>query len=88
MFSAVLSDRLDTLIDDLILDGGVESASLASILLAAKDSVESKYLVTLSRQVWAANNELRAEYALGRAWGGVSGVDGPPACDHAAGSLT
>lgn len=68
MFSAVLSERLDTLIDDLIMDGGVESASLASILLAAKDSVESDYLVTLSRKVWAANSELKSEYAQAQAW--------------------
>ena len=59
MFPALLSERLDALIDDLIMEGGVESASLASILLAAKDSVKSDYHVSLSRRVWAANNDLR-----------------------------
>ena len=59
MFPAPLSERLDALIDDLIMEGGIESASLASILLAAKDSVKSDYHVSLSRRVWAANNDLR-----------------------------
>ena len=35
---------------------------------AAKDSVESDYLVTLSRRVWAANSELKSEYAQEQAW--------------------
>jgi len=61
MFPSSLSERLDTLIDDLILDGGVESASLASILLAAKDSVKREYHVTLSRWVWTAVNEMKVE---------------------------
>jgi hypothetical protein len=64
MMTAALSERLDALIDDLILDGGVVTASLASILLAAKDSVNGDYHVTLSQRVWAANNELLAERAL------------------------
>lgn len=63
MFPAALSDRLDSLIDELILDGGVEAASLASILLAAQDSVSRDEHVTLSRRVWAANNELLAAHA-------------------------
>ena len=61
MFPAPLSERLDALIDDLIMEGGIESASLASILLAAKDSVKSDYHVSLSRRVWAANNDLRQD---------------------------
>jgi hypothetical protein len=62
MLCAALSDRLDGLIDELILDGGVEAASLASILLTAKDSVKGDYHVLLSRRVWAANNDLQAEF--------------------------
>jgi hypothetical protein len=58
MIPPALSKRLDA----LILDGGVEAASIASILLAAKDSVERDYHVTLSRRVWAANDELLAEF--------------------------
>ena len=61
MFPAPLSEKLDALIDDLIMEGGIEAASLASILLAAKDSVNSDYYVSLSRRVWAANNDLREE---------------------------
>ncbi|MGE3818006.1 MAG: hypothetical protein AB7I30_01085 [Isosphaeraceae bacterium] len=61
MFPATLSDRLDAMIDELIMDGSIESASLVSILLAAKDSLKSDTLLTLSRTVWAANNDLRAE---------------------------
>jgi hypothetical protein len=78
MFPAALSERLDLLIDDLIMDGGVEAASLASILLAAKDSVKSEYLVTLSRRVWAANNELKSELALDQARRGQAGDGVPP----------
>ena len=63
MFPVALSERLDALIDDLILDGGIETASLASILLAAKDSVKSDSLLRFSRQVWTANNDLKAAEA-------------------------
>ncbi len=62
MFSPALSERFDALIDELIMDGGVEAASLASILVAAKDSVKRDYLVSLSRRVWAANDELLSRY--------------------------
>ena len=68
MFPALLSERLDALIDDLIMEGGVESASLASILLAAKDSVKSDYHVSLSRRVWAANNDLQYHAANHGGW--------------------
>ena len=62
MFPAALSERLDALIDDLILDGGIEAASLASILLTAKDSIKRDDHLTLSRKVWTANNELLATF--------------------------
>jgi hypothetical protein len=65
MLAAPLSARLDALIDELIMDGGVEAASLASILLTAKDSVLRDDHVTLSRRVWAANNDLMAGLAQG-----------------------
>ena len=61
MFPASLNERLDTLIDDLIMNGGVEAASLASILLAAKDSVKCEYHATLSRWVWSAVHEMKAD---------------------------
>jgi hypothetical protein len=63
MFPAPLRDRLDGLIDDLIVDGGFEAASLASILMAAKDSVKCDYHVALSRWVWAGVNEMKDEAA-------------------------
>lgn len=61
MISAALGERLDALIDELIMDGGLEAASLASILLAARDSVNGDYHVLLSRRVWSANNELLSD---------------------------
>ena len=61
MLSAALYERLDMLIDDLIMDGGVEAASMASILFAAKDSVNRDALVGLSRRVLAASNEMTPE---------------------------
>jgi hypothetical protein len=64
MLPHALSERVDALIDDLIMDGGVDAASLGSILLASKDSLKGDYLVTLSRRVWLASSELKAGYAL------------------------
>jgi hypothetical protein len=61
MIAAELSDRIDCLIDDLILDGGVEAASLASILLAARDAARSDYHVIMSRWVWSAADLLRRQ---------------------------
>jgi hypothetical protein len=62
MLPVALHERLDALIDDLIMDGGVEAASMASILLAAEDSANRDYLVMLSRRVWAVSNELKADF--------------------------
>jgi hypothetical protein len=61
MFSRALNDRVETLIDELIEDGGLDSASLASILVAAQDSLNHGYSVELSRRVWMASNELKPE---------------------------
>ncbi len=62
MFSVALNERLETLIDDLIMDGGLEAASLVTILLAAKDSIERADHVLLSRKVWTANDELMTAF--------------------------
>lgn len=71
MFPAALNDRLDALIDELIMDGGIEAASLASILLAAIDSIQRSDHFKLTRKVWVANEELLAAFArdveIGRA---------------------
>jgi hypothetical protein len=54
-----LLDRIDSLIDDLLNDSNLSSSSLASILMAARESVRGGYHVALARRLWEANNELR-----------------------------
>lgn len=81
MLSKMLDERVDALIDDLILDGGVEAASLASILMASKDSLNGEYVVSLSRRVWTANSDLKAGYALAQV-----GWEAPSADEDEAGS--
>jgi hypothetical protein len=61
MLPAGVSEQLELLIDELILDGNLDSASLASILVAAHDAVHGDYHATLSRRVWAAHHQLLAE---------------------------
>jgi hypothetical protein len=61
MVSRSLSDRLDMFVDELIEDGGLESAALASILLTVADSVDRGYCMELSRRVWLAASELKPE---------------------------
>ncbi len=56
---AKLVDQLDAFIDDLLNDGQVVSSSLASILSAARDSIEGGYHVALARRTWDASNELK-----------------------------
>jgi hypothetical protein len=56
-----LSERIDTLVDDLIEDGGLDSAALASILLTAQDSIARGFGIELSRRVWVAATELKYE---------------------------
>jgi hypothetical protein len=59
MFPRSLSDHLETLINELIAEGGLDSASLASILIAAQDSVNRGYSLELTRRVWLASNDLQ-----------------------------
>jgi hypothetical protein len=47
------------LIDDLLNDGDLSSSSLASMLMAARDSVRDGYHVALARRIWDANNDLK-----------------------------
>ncbi len=56
-----LSDRVETLINELIEEEGIDSSALASILLAVQDSLNRGYCVELSRRVWSAASELRSE---------------------------
>lgn len=71
-----LNRRIELLINDLIEDGGVASASMASIFLAAQEAVELGYDVALCRSVWATVGDLEAaRHAEPPA---VAGCVGPP----------
>jgi hypothetical protein len=59
MGSSRVLHRIDSLIDDLLNDGELSSSSLASILMAARDSVRHGYHVALARRIWDANNDLK-----------------------------
>jgi hypothetical protein len=59
MVSSQLLDRVDSLIDDLLNDSTLSSSSLASILMAARESVREGYHVALARRTWDANNDLK-----------------------------
>jgi hypothetical protein len=52
-------DHVDSLIDELLNDGDLSSSSLASILVAARESVRDGYHVALARRTWDAHNELK-----------------------------
>jgi hypothetical protein len=62
MVSDKVLDRLDSLIDDLLSESDMSASSLASILMAARDSVEEGYHVALARRVWDASNLIRDHY--------------------------
>jgi hypothetical protein len=51
--------QLDSLIDDLLNDAELSSSSLASILMAARESVQDGYHVALARRIWDASNDLK-----------------------------
>jgi hypothetical protein len=59
MESSKVLSQLDSLIDELLNDGDVSSSSLASILMAARDSVRDGYHVAMARRTWNANNDLK-----------------------------
>jgi hypothetical protein len=59
MGSSKVLDQIDSLIDDLLNDSELSSSSLASVLMAARDSVRDGYHVALARRVWDANNDLK-----------------------------
>jgi hypothetical protein len=63
MGPTVLLDRVDSLIDDLLNDGDLSSSSLASILMAARESVRDGYHVALARRTWDASNDLKRRKA-------------------------
>jgi hypothetical protein len=59
--------QVDSLIDDLLNDSDVSSSALASILMAARESVRDGYHVALARHVWDANNDLKLRQAPAKA---------------------
>ncbi len=63
--SSVILDRLDSLIDDLLNDTKLSSSSLASILMAARESVIEGYHVALARRTWDASNDLKLRQSPG-----------------------
>jgi hypothetical protein len=52
-------DQIDSLIDDLLNDTDLSASSLASMLMAVRDSVRDGYHVALARRIWNANNDLK-----------------------------
>jgi hypothetical protein len=52
-------ERIDTLIDALLNESELSCSSVASILMAARESVRDGYHVALARRIWDANNDLR-----------------------------
>jgi hypothetical protein len=61
MGSSRVLHQIDSLIDDLLNDGELSSSSLASMLMAARESVRDGYHVALARRVWDANNALKGQ---------------------------
>ncbi len=59
MGSTKAIDQIDSLIDDLLNDTDLSASSLASMLMAVRDSVRDGYHVALARRIWDANNDLK-----------------------------
>jgi hypothetical protein len=59
MGSTRVLEQIDLLIDDLLNDTDLSSSSLASMLMAARDSVRDGYHVALARRIWDANNDIK-----------------------------
>lgn len=56
-----ITEQLDVLIDELLLEGDIRSSSLASMLMAVRESAAVGYHVALARLVWDAHNALKAD---------------------------
>lgn len=59
MGSTKVLDQIDSLIDDLLNDSDLSSSSLASMLMAARESVRDGYHVALARRIWDASNDIK-----------------------------
>jgi hypothetical protein len=64
MDSTKVLDRLDSLIEDLLNQSDLPACSLASMLMAARDSVKDGYHVALARRVWDASHSIRDNHHL------------------------
>jgi hypothetical protein len=63
MDSTKVLDQLDTMIDELLNQSDLPASSLASMLMAARDSVKDGYHVALARRVWDASHAIRDQYS-------------------------
>jgi hypothetical protein len=57
--SSKILDQVDSLIDNLLNDSDMASSSLASMLMAARESVRDGSHVALARRIWDASNDLK-----------------------------
>ena len=64
MGSTAVLEQIDSLIDDLLNETDLSASSLASMLMAARDSVRDGYHVALARRIWDANNEIKGRRRL------------------------
>jgi hypothetical protein len=62
MDSTKVIDQLDLMIDDLLSQTDLPASSLASMLMAARDSVRDGYHVALARRVWDISNSIKRHY--------------------------
>jgi hypothetical protein len=63
MDSTRVLSQLDSMIDELLNQSDLPASSLASILMAARDSVKDGYHVALARRVWNASQAIRDHYS-------------------------
>jgi hypothetical protein len=63
MIACKLHDRLKNLTDALIEENDLDAAWLASVLVAAQDSIENSELGVFALRVWRANHARQEEIA-------------------------
>lgn len=63
MIAKDITEQLDNLIDDLLLQSDIRSSSLVSMLTAVRESAAEGYHVALARLVWDAHNALKGQYS-------------------------
>jgi hypothetical protein len=79
MDSTKVLDQLDSMIDELLNESDLPASSLASMLMAARDSVKDGYHVALARRVWDVSHTIRDQYSpsppLSESLSGIFGPD-------------